>query len=226
MQDQEIVRRVLDGDGEAYRILVDRHRGLVIGVLSRMGGGPDRAEELAQETFVRAYQGLSGFRGEARFSTWLIQIALHVARNQLKRERRQAKVVSLDELQEREGFDSDRLRDTRPGYAPDDGVERRELGERLSRALDELPPSYREVFVLKHVQEMSYEEISSITGDSVGSLKVRAHRARGILRDALRENPSEDPSGIPGENPGDHGSQASGKGGGRTPRGGAAESRG
>jgi len=153
-------------------------------VISRLAGDPDLAEELAQETFVRAYQGLSGFRGEARFSTWLVQIALHVARNHLRQRRRLAKVVSLDDLQDR-GIDVETLRETRRSFSPDDRLESQELAARLSRAMDRLPSSYREVFVLKHIRELSYGEIAEITGDSVGSLKVRAHRARAILRTEL-----------------------------------------
>jgi len=185
--DLAIVQLVLGGDREAFRTLVERHQGMVLGVVTRLAGDRDSAEELAQETFVRAYQGLASFRGEARFSTWLVQIALHVARNHLKRKRRNAKVVSLDELQERDAMDSRWLRETRRSFSADGGVENQELAVRLGRAMDQLPHSYREVFVLKHVQEMSYEEIARITGDSVGSLKVRAHRARSILREALSD---------------------------------------
>lgn len=186
--DLAIVRRVLGGEAEAFRTLVERHQGMVMGMVSRMVGDPDCAEELAQETFVRAYRGLGSFRGESQFSTWLIQIALHVSRNHLKWTRRNAKVVSLEELQERETGQEKWMRETRRSFSADDRVESRELAARLARAVDQLPHSYREVFVLKHVQELSYEEIAQITGDSVGSLKVRAHRARSILREVLRDD--------------------------------------
>jgi len=185
--DQVIVQRVRDGDREAFRTLVERHKDKVMAILTRLLGNLDYSEELAQETFVRAYQGLDGFRGESRFSTWLVQIALHVARNHIKQHRRQGKVVSLDALQERVGLDSRNFRETRREFSADSRVEDRELSARLQNALDAIPVAYREVFVLKHVQELSYEEISRITGQSVGSLKVRAHRARALLREGLRE---------------------------------------
>lgn len=185
MQDQEIVHRVLAGDREAFRPLVERHQGKVIAILTRMVGDPEQAEELSQEAFVRAYQGLAGFRGDAQFSTWLIQIALHVARSHLKQRTRLAKVVSLEELLERGGTETEAWQDHRSSHRPDDRLEQGELAIRLERALDLLPPSHREAFVLKHVQEMSYEEIAKITGDSVGSLKVRTHRARGLLKKHL-----------------------------------------
>lgn len=181
--DQYIVRRVLEGDREAYRVLVERHQGKLLAILTRMVGDADQAEELAQESFVRAYEGLGGFRGEARFSTWLIQIGLHLARNHLRKRTRMGRLVSLEESPGR----AESWPDPRDSSRADAGVERHELGKRLERALTLLPDDYREVFVLKHVEDMGYEEIARITGDSVGSLKVRNHRARVLLRGHLRE---------------------------------------
>ena len=138
-EDLAIVQRVLNGEPEAFRTLVERHQGMVFGVVSRLVGDRDCTEELAQETFVRAYQGLGSFRGEARFSTWLIQIALHVARNHLKRKQRSAKVVSLDEMQDRDATDTRWLRETRRSFSADGRVENQELAARLGRAMEQLP---------------------------------------------------------------------------------------
>lgn len=176
-QDRPAVEAVQRGDREAYRTLVERHQGRVIAVLQRMVRDPHQAEELAQEAFVRAYHALPGFRGDARFGTWIVQIALHAARDHLRRARR-APVVPIEALE------ASRLAAS-SGPDPFRALEDRERMERLDAALEDLPPAYREVFVLKHVEGMSFEEIAAVVGDSVGTLKVRAHRARRLLRESL-----------------------------------------
>lgn len=181
--DSSIVREVQDGRKEAFATLVDRHKERVYATLMRLTGNPQVAEELAQDAFVRAYLGLSKFRGESRFGTWLIQIAVHLARDYV-RQRQRDRFVSLDALLERNG-DTAEPADTRSYYDPLSEISEREMSERFTRALEELPPNYREVFVLYHLQNMSYEDISAVTGDSIGSLKVRAHRARKLIKEAL-----------------------------------------
>ena len=184
-RDETIVRAVQDGRTDSFAQLVDRHKDSVYGMLLRLTGDPDAAEELAHETFVRAYRGLANFRGESRFGTWLIQIAVHLARDRIRERRRQrGRVVSLDELLERDS-DSPLLTEGRPQYDPLAEVSERDLLRRFEQALEELPPSYREVFLLHHIQGLSYEEIAEMTGDSMGSLKVRTHRARKLLKEML-----------------------------------------
>jgi RNA polymerase sigma-70 factor (ECF subfamily) len=181
--DEDIVRAVQSGRKDAYAELVNRHKDTVYGVLRRLLRDPDVAEELAHETFVRAWRGLGAFRGEALFSTWLVQIAVHLARDRV-RERQRSRTVSLDELLDRDADDSE-LPDSRSYSDPLAEIAARDTARRLESALEGLPATYREVFVLHHVNELPYDEIATITGDSVGSLKVRAHRARRLLREAL-----------------------------------------
>lgn len=184
-RDETIVRAVQDGQTDSFAQLVDRHKDSVYGILVRLTGDPDAADELAHETFVRAFRGLANFRGEARFGTWLIQIAVHLARDRIRERRRQrGRVVSLDQLLERDN-DSPFLAEDRPQYDPLAEVSERDLLRRFERALEDLPPSYREVFLLHHMQGLSYEDIAGMTGDSVGSLKVRTHRARKLLKEML-----------------------------------------
>jgi RNA polymerase sigma-70 factor, ECF subfamily len=181
--DEAIVRAVNSGDTEAFAHLVDRHKERVYATLVRLTGDRGAAEELAHETFVRAYRGLGRFRGEALFGTWVVQIAIHLARDRV-RERQRSRTVSLDELIEREG-DSLVFTETRAGYDPLAEMSKRDTAKRIDSALQDLPPDYREVFVLHHVEEIPYETIAEMTGDSVGSLKVRAHRARKLLKEKL-----------------------------------------
>jgi RNA polymerase sigma-70 factor (ECF subfamily) len=186
-KDDPILQAVRAGRTEAFADIVNRHKDTVYGMLARLVRDPHVAEELAQETFVRAWRGLAGFRGQALFGTWLIQIAIHLARDRM-REVRRNRTVSLDELLERSTDDSVLL-DARSRRDPLEDLADRDMVERLEAALNDLPPDYREVFVLHHVEDIPYEQIAAMTGDSVGSLKVRAHRARKLLREAISPDP-------------------------------------
>jgi RNA polymerase sigma-70 factor (ECF subfamily) len=187
-QDRAAVAAVKSGDTEAFRSLVDRHKSRVYGVLLSLIGDGDLAEELAQETFVKAFTGLSGFREDASFGTWLVQIAIHGARDHRRRmsRLRQRRVVSLDALREAKRYELEPA-DTRRTADPRTGVESGEEVAMVREAMEQLPPEYREVLVLKHFDGWSYEQIAESTGVSVGTLKVRAHRARRLLRDSLEK---------------------------------------
>jgi RNA polymerase sigma-70 factor (ECF subfamily) len=175
--DAQIIAAVLAGDREAYRHLVERYQDQVFGVLLRLVGDRDVAEDAAQEAFVKAYLALSRFRGESAFGTWLVQIAIHTARDRVRRRQRRW---------ERETTDEDGTV-TVPTPGPDalTNLVRDEDLDHMLQALQQLPEEYREVLVLKHLEEWSFEEIAQHAQASVGSLKVRAHRARRLLRQAL-----------------------------------------
>jgi RNA polymerase sigma-70 factor (ECF subfamily) len=181
--DISIVRSVQEGQTEAFAGLVNRHRERVYAILMRLVADPQTAEELAQETFVRAFQGLTNFRGESRFGTWLVQIAVNLARDHI-RGRQRSRFESLDAALERDP-DQAVFVDTRSQSNPLSELYENEMIKQFEIALAELPPSYREVFVLRHIENMSYEDISDSTHDSIGSLKVRAHRARKLLKERM-----------------------------------------
>ncbi len=185
-QDRAAIEAVKSGDNNAFRILVDRHKNTVYGTLLTMVGDADMAEELAQEAFVKAYSGISNFREDASFSTWLVQIAIHGARDHRRRMSRLRKnrVVSLEALREAKRYELEPA-DTRRWADPGRRVESREEIAFVREALADLPPEYREVVVMKHFENMSFEQIADATGDSIGTLKVRAHRARRMLKDRL-----------------------------------------
>ena len=181
--DDSAVRAARAGDTRAFERLVDRHKNRLFAMLVRLTGDAEAAEELAHEAFVRAYRGLARFRGEASFGTWLIQIAVNLARDRV-RERRRDRTVSLDALLERDE-DSPVFTDSRPGHDALVAVTERDLIRHFESALQELPPAYREAFVMHHIEDMPYAAIAEATGDSVGSLKVRVHRARRLLKEKL-----------------------------------------
>jgi RNA polymerase sigma-70 factor (ECF subfamily) len=181
--DETIVSSVQNGQTEAFEVLVDRYKDTVYGMIMRMTGDPQVAEDLAQDTFIRAYRGLSTFRSESRFSTWLVQIAVNLVRDHIRRRRRNRE-TSLDAMLERDE-DAAIFIDKASWRDPLEEISERDLMKRFESALKGIPPNYREVFVLHHIQNMSYEDIAAFTGDSVGSLKVRAHRARKLLKEMI-----------------------------------------
>ena len=184
--DLAAVEAVRGGDLEAYRELVDRYRDRLFGVLIRMTGDRQLADELAQDAFVKAYLNLGKYRGEAAFGTWLIQIGIHALRDRSRRQQRQRRhgVVSLDAYRERE---NEAAEPSAPLSETDslDQLCRQEDDATMQAALRKLPTDYREVLVLKHLEGWSFAEIAAATGASTGALKVRAHRARILLKEEL-----------------------------------------
>ena len=171
---KELVARVRAGDEEAFRLIFDRYSRPVLSFIFDMVGDRALAEDLAQETFVRAYRGLSGLREETKLSTWLFAIAKNCAREQLRTRRRDAGNVEIDA---EPAFE---LRDQ--GQTPSGALLDKELSGVIQRALQKLDEDKRTVFTLKVLQQRSYEEIAEITGFSVGKLKTDLHRARAEMR--------------------------------------------
>jgi RNA polymerase sigma-70 factor (ECF subfamily) len=137
-------------------------------------GDADEAESLAQEALARSLARLDDYRPGANFRAWVRGIAVNLARNYLRDRARRARPVSPDQLA--------------PVASPRgvlSGILRQELAEQAERSIGELPALLREAFVLHFVEGLSYEEMSAVTGESAGTLRVRAHRARSLLRTAL-----------------------------------------
>jgi RNA polymerase sigma-70 factor (ECF subfamily) len=172
----DIVRRCLGGEADSYSILVDRYKIMVYNLAYRMLGDGDAAKDIAQESFIAAYGGLKTYKQEAKFSSWLYSIVMNKCRDHL----RQAKEnIPLDDISE-----------IRPGsyISPEQAAAAHQSSDMLQQALDSLSAEYREVLVLKHIEELDYQEISAITGASVTALKVRAHRGREMLRTILERS--------------------------------------
>ena len=185
-EDRELLARAQAGDMSAFEALVGRHEEKVYGLAFRMTRSEADAAEIAQDTFLSAYQHLSEFRGEAAFGSWVHRIA---ANNALMRLRRQ-KVVDIvsDELAGPEFTDRGSLAEVPESdwsKRADDKIIEDELGRAIQAATDALPEGYREVFLLKDVEGLSYEEISEMVGISIPAVKSRLHRARLALREAI-----------------------------------------
>lgn len=173
--DRDAVARVLDGDTGAFDLLVRRHGARLVALCARVAGDREVGEELAQEALARAYASLGSYRGDCPVRHWLMRIALNGCRDWLKAGARA----------ERPALIADEALQTR--LAPDEELAGRQALTALERALRTLPDPSREAFVLFHVENLSYVEMSRITGVRVGALKVRVHRARELLRARLGE---------------------------------------
>jgi len=170
-EDRELVTGVLAGDPSAERRLYDAHVDRVYRLAFRLAGDPDLAQEFTQEAFIRAFDRLDTFRGDARLSTWLCSVATSVVFNGLRKIKRvRQREVDLDAVAPRA--------DTRREADPD-------LKERLHAAIEDLPRGYRAVFVMHDVEGYTHEEIGSALGIRPGTSKAQLSRARGKLRQSL-----------------------------------------
>lgn len=170
----ELVSRVRAGDEDAFRLIFERYSRPVLSFIFDMIGDRAAAEDLAQETFVRAYKGLGGLRDETKLSTWLFSIAKNCARESLRTRGRDRNKIEID------GEEVFEIRDETP--TPAGRLLDKELSAVIERALSRLDEDKRLVFTLKVFQQRSYEEIAEITGHSVGKLKTDLHRARAEMR--------------------------------------------
>jgi RNA polymerase sigma-70 factor (ECF subfamily) len=179
----QIIASILAGNTHEFHDLIRPHeRSVYVMALSLLQNEAD-AEDAAQEAFLKAFRNLANFRGDAKFSTWLISIALNEARSRL-RSRKNVKIESLDESPDGQGQVSPALlRDWRE--IPSEALERKEIRQLLQHAVADLPSIYREVFLLRDVEELSVNESAEALGITVASVKVRLHRARIMLQKKL-----------------------------------------
>jgi RNA polymerase sigma-70 factor, ECF subfamily len=180
----DLLERARQGDKEAfYNLVCPCERAVYTAAVSILNNSAD-AEEVAQEAVLKAFANLASFRGEAKFSTWLIQITINESRLKLRKDRRHL-YESVDERRaDDEGEYSPKdFADWRE--VPSEALQRRELREALKQAIAHLPSMYREVLILRDVQQRSIQETSQILGLTEGSVKTRLLRARLQMRDAL-----------------------------------------
>ena len=178
--DQPLVRAAIAGDLHAFEQLVERHRDVVFRVVSRLVAGDQEAEDLTQDTFLRAFHRLERYRGEAPFRSWLLRIAHNTAVTHVTQAGR-ATAHPLDAAGAEVALSIE-------AGSPADQLERRERRERLDTKLKGLGPAHRTVLVLRDIEGLSYQEIARITDSPVGSVKGRLHRARSEFIDVLRHN--------------------------------------
>ena len=177
----KLIARSLTQDPDAFGQLVERYATVIVNLAYRMVGDRTEAEDLAQETFVAAFKALPRFRAESKFSTWLYRIAANKCKDWLRAKRpgQGAQDVDIDEV-----FDGGAVAEER---TPERLLSQQQVAAQLDRAIQRLPPLYREAFVLKHVEGLSYEEMQEILSVNADTLKMRVYKGRLQLSRELAE---------------------------------------
>jgi RNA polymerase sigma-70 factor (ECF subfamily) len=177
--DEELVRKAQSGDERAFGELVSRYETKVYSLALKMVRNPEDAEDVLQDTFLRAYRGIKLFRGHSTFSTWVYRITANSALMRLRK--KQLPLVSIEDADEREAPVN--IVDWTPG--PVDQLLNQETRRVMQEAVDSLSPEFRQVFILRDVEELSNTEVAEILELSVAAVKSRLHRARLKVRDKL-----------------------------------------
>ena len=176
--DFTLMKAIQKGDMVAFSAMVNRYKDRLMNVLGRMLSSQEEAEDIVQETFVRVYQHRQSFNFQHCFSTWIYTIGLNLARNELRKRRR----FKFFEISEMQGNEKELAVDAKlPSRVP----------EMLNEAVEQLPGKYREAFLLRDIEEMSYEEVAGVLDVPLGTVKSRVNRARLMLREKLRPRMEE-----------------------------------
>ena len=181
--EQRLIQRIRDGEHEAFDVLIRPYEKRVYAAALALLRNEADAEDCAQEAVLKAFKNIQQFRSEAKFSTWLIQIAINEARMR-RRKQRVDLTEPIETGQKEEGTYAPReFADWRE--IPSETLERKEVREKLAEALSSVGQMYREVFVLRDMEQLSIEETAQTLGISIASVKTRLLRARLMLRDLL-----------------------------------------
>jgi RNA polymerase sigma factor (sigma-70 family) len=181
--DKKLIASALEGDQEAYRALMNRHRPAIFHIIFKIVRDQEATADLVQETFMKAFASLATYRAEYKFSTWLYRIGANCAIDFLRK--RKIKTLSLDAPAETaDGQIEIEVPDN--SYNPERDLEEREKRISINEAINSLPEKYRIVIVYRHKDNKSYEEIAEVLNIPLGTVKARIFRARELLKKKLR----------------------------------------
>jgi len=182
--DLELVRRVQAGQKNAFDLLVRKYQHKVFAIISRYVHNHAEAQDVAQDTFLRAYRALANFRGDSAFYTWLYRIGINTAKNYLVAQGRRAPTSTEFDSEEAETFDDgEQLRDIN---TPENLLLSKQIGETVNAAMDALPEELRTAIMLRELEGLSYEEIAKIMDCPIGTIRSRIFRAREAVATKLR----------------------------------------
>ncbi len=181
--DKDLIERALEGNQDAYRALMNRHRPAIFHIILRIVRDQEITADLVQETFMKAFSSLQTYRAEYKFSTWLYRIGANCAIDYLRKKR--IKTLSLD-AQTDTGDGKIDIEVPDNSHNPEADLLNRERRVTINDAIDSLPDKYRLVIVYRHKDNKSYEEIAEALGIPLGTVKARIFRARELLKKKLR----------------------------------------
>ena len=182
--DEAIVKRVQEGDVNAYNILVIKYQHKVLQIISKFVGNSADASDVAQESFIKAYKAINTFRGESSFYTWLYRIVVNAAKTYLESNSKHQNHLDVD-AEEFESVDKQgalTYKDT-----PDRIIESQELQQVIFDAMAELPEELRQVITLREVEGMSYEDMADLMKVPVGTVRSRIFRARQFIEERMKK---------------------------------------
>ena len=182
LNDNQIAEKILSSKKHLFEELVDRYKNKVMSVVCRFIGNREEAEDAAQEAFIKAFKYLKSFNLKGKFSSWIFKIATNCAYDRLSKIRKH-RFESLDEVREDKKLRE--IEDNKP--TPEESLLDKEKGIRLQQALEKLPDHFREVLILRFMQDLSYNEISEITETPLASVKVNIHRGKARLLKIYKE---------------------------------------
>jgi RNA polymerase sigma factor (sigma-70 family) len=181
--DEVLIRNALNGEQEAYQELLNRYQKTVFHIVVKIIRNSDDAQDLVQETFMRAFNTLESYRSEFRFSTWLCKIAANCSIDYLRKKK--IKAYSMDKpFETKNGTVEVELEDK--GANPEETLLRKQQMISIEEAIESLPPKYKQVIVYRHHDDKSYEEIARIMNIPIGTVKARIFRARELLKKKLK----------------------------------------
>ncbi|MBJ7309046.1 RNA polymerase sigma factor RpoE [Rugamonas sp. CCM 8940] len=182
--DQLLVDRVRAGERQAFDLLVSKYQRRLMRLVSRIVHDPAEAEDVVQETFIKAYRALRHFRGESAFYTWLYRIGINTAKNFLINQGRRTPTSTETDAEQAEVFeDGDHLRDIN---TPESLLASKQIAQTVNAAMDALPVDLRTAIALREIEGLSYEEISAIMACPIGTVRSRIFRAREVIAEKLR----------------------------------------
>lgn len=183
IRDEDLIVQVQNGQRRAFDEIVSRYKGRLFSFILRMVKEPDLAEELTQETLIRVYVHAAKYREIAKFSTWVFTIATNLVRNKMRQRSRRPRLLSLNPTPDEGEMPIDP-----PDHDADTSteVEREELGRLIAEATAQIPEKYRIPFLLREVDQLSYEEIQRATGLKLGTVRSRINRARNRFRQLIK----------------------------------------
>lgn len=182
--DQQLVERAQRGDKQAFELLVVKYQRKLARLLSRFIRDAGEVEDVAQETFIKAYRALPSFRGDSAFYTWLYRIGVNTAKNYLVAQGRRAPTVTDVDNEEAEDYEgNDQLHDLN---TPESELATRQIAETVNKTLQELPEELRTAITLREIEGLSYEEIAQIMNCPIGTVRSRIFRAREAIAQRLK----------------------------------------